>query len=126
MGDTWSAFATTSSLPEAFRSMTVQLDRICEGIGRDPASIGRSAELSQLTVLHVDKDFELIAELTGQPRRTAEPRLTRTTRPHAAASPGSAVKSDSGMSDHVRSAARVDTEHAAQTTRSRTHPSSAE
>jgi predicted nucleic acid-binding protein len=25
------------------------------------------AELAQLTVLHVDKDFELIAELTGQP-----------------------------------------------------------
>ena len=47
--------------------MTVQLDLVCENIGRDPASIGRSAELSQLTVLHVDKDFELIAELTGQP-----------------------------------------------------------
>jgi predicted nucleic acid-binding protein len=25
------------------------------------------AELAQLTVLHVDKDFELIAEVTGQP-----------------------------------------------------------
>ena len=40
--DTWSAFATTSSLPETFRPMTVQLEQICEGIGRDPASIGRS------------------------------------------------------------------------------------
>jgi len=40
--DTWSAFATTSSLPEAFAPMTQQLDRICSGIGRDPASIGRS------------------------------------------------------------------------------------
>ena len=40
--DTWSAFATTSSLPGAFATMTGQLDRICEGIGRDPASIGRS------------------------------------------------------------------------------------
>ena len=26
-----------------------------------------AAELSGLTVLHVDKDFELIAEVTGQP-----------------------------------------------------------
>jgi alkanesulfonate monooxygenase SsuD/methylene tetrahydromethanopterin reductase-like flavin-dependent oxidoreductase (luciferase family) len=40
--DTWSAFATSSSLPEAFAAMTDQLDRICEGIGRDPATIGRS------------------------------------------------------------------------------------
>jgi len=40
--DTWSAYATSSSLPEAFRKLTEQLDRICEGIDRDPASIGRS------------------------------------------------------------------------------------
>lgn len=40
--DTWSAFATTSSLPAAFVELTGQLDRICEQIGRDPASIGRS------------------------------------------------------------------------------------
>ncbi len=29
--------------------------------------IAATAELADLTVLHVDKDFELIAELTGQP-----------------------------------------------------------
>jgi alkanesulfonate monooxygenase SsuD/methylene tetrahydromethanopterin reductase-like flavin-dependent oxidoreductase (luciferase family) len=40
--DTWSAFPTTSSLPAAFRTMIEQLDRICDGIGRDPASLGRS------------------------------------------------------------------------------------
>jgi alkanesulfonate monooxygenase SsuD/methylene tetrahydromethanopterin reductase-like flavin-dependent oxidoreductase (luciferase family) len=40
--DTWSAFATTSSLPSAFTAMIQQLERICEGIDRDPASIGRS------------------------------------------------------------------------------------
>ena len=40
--DTWSAFATTSSLPGAFVTMIEQLDKICEGIGRDPASIARS------------------------------------------------------------------------------------
>ena len=32
------------------------------------------AELAQLTVLHVDKDFELIAEVTGQPvERLSQP-----------------------------------------------------
>lgn len=40
--DIWSGYATSSSLPEAFRSLTEQLDRICEKIGRDPASLGRS------------------------------------------------------------------------------------
>jgi predicted nucleic acid-binding protein len=29
--------------------------------------IGATAELAGLTVLHLDKDFELIAQLTGQP-----------------------------------------------------------
>jgi predicted nucleic acid-binding protein len=29
--------------------------------------IAATAELADLTVLHIDKDFELIAELTGQP-----------------------------------------------------------
>ena len=33
---------STSSLPETFAPMTAQLDRICEDIGRDPGSIGRS------------------------------------------------------------------------------------
>jgi len=40
--DIWSAFATTSSLPEAFVPMTQQLDDICTSIDRDPTSIGRS------------------------------------------------------------------------------------
>jgi alkanesulfonate monooxygenase SsuD/methylene tetrahydromethanopterin reductase-like flavin-dependent oxidoreductase (luciferase family) len=40
--DTWSAYATTSSLPDAFAPMTKQLDKICAAIQRDPASIGRS------------------------------------------------------------------------------------
>jgi alkanesulfonate monooxygenase SsuD/methylene tetrahydromethanopterin reductase-like flavin-dependent oxidoreductase (luciferase family) len=40
--DIWSAFARSSSLPEAFSPMTEQLDRICEAMARDPASIGRS------------------------------------------------------------------------------------
>jgi alkanesulfonate monooxygenase SsuD/methylene tetrahydromethanopterin reductase-like flavin-dependent oxidoreductase (luciferase family) len=40
--DIWSAYATTSSWPEAFAPMIEQLERICEGIGRDPATLGRS------------------------------------------------------------------------------------
>jgi hypothetical protein len=33
--------------------------------GRGPGAA--AAELAELTVLHVDKGFELIAEITGQP-----------------------------------------------------------
>lgn len=40
--DIWSDFARRSSLPEVFAPLTEQLDRICEGVNRDPASIGRS------------------------------------------------------------------------------------
>ncbi len=40
--DTWSAFATSSSLPAAFSPLTDRLDRVCDEVGRDPASIGRS------------------------------------------------------------------------------------
>ncbi|MEZ5247932.1 MAG: PIN domain nuclease [Ilumatobacteraceae bacterium] len=34
--------------------------------------IAATAELADLTVLHLDKDFELIAELTGQPTQRLE------------------------------------------------------
>jgi alkanesulfonate monooxygenase SsuD/methylene tetrahydromethanopterin reductase-like flavin-dependent oxidoreductase (luciferase family) len=40
--DIWSAFATESSLPEAFEPMLQQLDAVCAEQGRDPASLGRS------------------------------------------------------------------------------------
>jgi alkanesulfonate monooxygenase SsuD/methylene tetrahydromethanopterin reductase-like flavin-dependent oxidoreductase (luciferase family) len=40
--DIWSAYARESSLPGAFTAMIEQLERICEGIGRDPATLGRS------------------------------------------------------------------------------------
>jgi hypothetical protein len=29
--------------------------------------VAATAELGQLTILHLDKDFELIAQITGQP-----------------------------------------------------------
>jgi alkanesulfonate monooxygenase SsuD/methylene tetrahydromethanopterin reductase-like flavin-dependent oxidoreductase (luciferase family) len=57
--DTWSAYATTSSLPETFRPMTEQLDRICERIGRDPESIGRSVGV------FVEPGKEQSAQATG-------------------------------------------------------------
>lgn len=40
--DIWSAFATESSLPEAFEPMLTQLDAICVEAGRDPRNLGRS------------------------------------------------------------------------------------
>ncbi len=40
--DIWSAYVTTSVQPGAFVPMMKQLDDICERIGRDPATIGRS------------------------------------------------------------------------------------
>jgi alkanesulfonate monooxygenase SsuD/methylene tetrahydromethanopterin reductase-like flavin-dependent oxidoreductase (luciferase family) len=57
--DTWSAYATTSSLPEAFAPMTEQLDRICEGLGRDPSTIGRSVGV------FVEPDASGLAEALG-------------------------------------------------------------
>jgi len=35
-------------------------------------SLAATAELAELTVLHLDKDFELIAALTGQPQEQLE------------------------------------------------------
>jgi predicted nucleic acid-binding protein len=36
--------------------------------------VAAAAELTGLVVLHLDKDFELISEITGQP--TERPRVT--------------------------------------------------
>lgn len=52
------------------RSLEVQRQLSSRGLHRAPSIadllIAATAELAGLTVLHVDKDFELIAELTGQ------------------------------------------------------------
>jgi predicted nucleic acid-binding protein len=52
------------------RALEVQLMLANEGHHRAPSIpdllIAATAELAGLTVLHVDKDFDLIAELTGQ------------------------------------------------------------
>ncbi len=60
------------------RAVEVQLALADRGQHRAPSVpdllIAATAELAQLTVLHVDKEFELIAELTGQPvERLAAP-----------------------------------------------------
>jgi predicted nucleic acid-binding protein len=58
------------------RAMTVQALLAERGLHRAPSVpdllIAASAELSGATVLHVDKDFELIAGVTGQPVENLE------------------------------------------------------
>ena len=53
------------------RSVEVQLLLADQGQHRAPSVpdllLAATAELSGLTVLHVDKDFDLIADITGQP-----------------------------------------------------------
>lgn len=53
------------------RAVEVQLLLAGQGQHRAPSIpdviVGAAAELAGLTVLHVDKDFELIASVTGQP-----------------------------------------------------------
>lgn len=53
------------------RAAEVQLTLAGRGLHRAPSVpdllIAATAEMAQLTVLHVDKDFELIADITGQP-----------------------------------------------------------
>jgi hypothetical protein len=53
------------------RAVDVQMLLADQGQHRAPAIpdllIAATAELAGLTVLHVDKDFELIADITGQP-----------------------------------------------------------
>ena len=74
-----SAFSTSpiSAMPVEYltpavedRALEVQLMLASKGRHRGPSIpdllIAAAAELAGLSVLHLDKDFELIAELTGQ------------------------------------------------------------
>ncbi len=53
------------------RALELQLALAERGLHRAPSIpdllIAATAKLAELTVLHLDRDFELIAELTGQP-----------------------------------------------------------
>ena len=57
----------------AIEDRALEVQRSLADIGRHRAPaipdllIAATAESAQLTVLHVDKDYELIAEVTGQP-----------------------------------------------------------
>jgi hypothetical protein len=68
-------YATPAIENRAVEVLTLLADR---GHHRAPSIpdllIAATAELTGLTVLHLDKDFDLIAELTGQPTE----RLTMT------------------------------------------------
>ncbi len=58
------------------RAVELQLALAERGHHRAPSIpdllIAATAELADVTVLHLDKDFELIAELTGQPTQRLE------------------------------------------------------
>jgi predicted nucleic acid-binding protein len=60
-------------LTPAIEDRAVEVQLALAGRGRHRAAsipdllIAATAELAQLTVLHHDKDFELIADVTGQP-----------------------------------------------------------
>jgi hypothetical protein len=59
-------------LTPAIEDRAVEIQRLLAGRGQHRAPsipdllVAAAAELSDLVVLHVDKDFELIAEITGQ------------------------------------------------------------
>jgi predicted nucleic acid-binding protein len=78
--DARSAFATppVSAMPVEYltpaiedRALQVQMVLGGQGQHRGPSIpdllIAATAELADLTVLHMDKDFDLIARITGQP-----------------------------------------------------------
>jgi predicted nucleic acid-binding protein len=58
------------------RALELQLALAERGLHRAPSVpdllIAATAELAELTVLHLDKDFELVAEVTGQPHERLE------------------------------------------------------
>jgi predicted nucleic acid-binding protein len=59
--------------------MTVQALLAERGLHRGPSvpdlMVAASAELTRATLLHVDKDFDLIASVTGQPVETLQTHL---------------------------------------------------
>jgi alkanesulfonate monooxygenase SsuD/methylene tetrahydromethanopterin reductase-like flavin-dependent oxidoreductase (luciferase family) len=72
-GDIWSAFATESSLPDAFDEMMKTVDRICEEQGRDPKSLGRSIGVFvELTEARFAEEIGLGTPLRGSPAEVAD------------------------------------------------------
>lgn len=62
-----------ANLTPACEARAVEVQRLLAVLGKHRAPsvpdllISAIAEMSRLTVLHLDKDFDLIAEITGQP-----------------------------------------------------------
>lgn len=72
-GDIWSAFATESSLPEAFSDMVELVSRTCEEQDRDPKSLGRSIGVFvELTDARFAEEIGLGVPLRGSPAQVAE------------------------------------------------------
>jgi predicted nucleic acid-binding protein len=67
------AFMPIEYLTPAIEARAVEVQTLLADRGHHRAVavpdllIAATAELAELTVLHLDKDFELIAEVTGQP-----------------------------------------------------------
>jgi len=71
--DIWSAYATDSSLPEAFVDRLALVDRICEEQGRDPASLRRSVGLVvEPGDAHVSEEVDFGIPLSGSTDRIAD------------------------------------------------------
>ena len=72
-GDIWSAFATESSQPEAFKEMIQLVTQTCEDQDRDPASLSKSIGVFvEPTDVHVAESLGLGVPLTGSPAQIAE------------------------------------------------------
>jgi alkanesulfonate monooxygenase SsuD/methylene tetrahydromethanopterin reductase-like flavin-dependent oxidoreductase (luciferase family) len=72
-GDMWSAFATSSSQPEAFTGMLRTLDQACERADRDPKSIDRSIGVDLVPGGFVAPEALGVTDpLSGSPDQIAE------------------------------------------------------
>lgn len=71
-GDVWSAYATSSSQPEAFDDMLALVDRTCDEQGRDPAGLGRSIGVGVVLPGHESFFFGDSHPITGTVEEIAE------------------------------------------------------
>jgi alkanesulfonate monooxygenase SsuD/methylene tetrahydromethanopterin reductase-like flavin-dependent oxidoreductase (luciferase family) len=69
--DIWSGFSVGSSMPKAYVERIEILERACEAIDRDPASIGRSVSAVVAPTGETPPEW-LQGHLTGSPQQMAE------------------------------------------------------
>ena len=65
-GDIWSTYATRSNSLEEFGPRMAEFERVCEEIGRDPATIGKAAGLSVRPLERADPEGKRLAGSAGQ------------------------------------------------------------